>query len=422
MFALVDCNNFYASCERVFQPQLATTPIVVLSNNDGCIIARSAEARQLGVEMGGAWFKVRHELERLGVKVFSSNYPLYGDLSRRVMSTLFNFTPQLEIYSIDEAFLELHSQRNDSLEQQGRRIQQTVKEWTGIPVSVGIGPSKTLAKIANRVAKKSARAAGVMNFDSLPDTALALSLVDIRDVWGIGRRLSRRLEEFGINNALDLRDMSDSLARREMGVTGLRTVWELRGISCLPLEEAPSPRRGVGSSRSFGRPVERFSDLREAVVDYVSRAALKLRREQLAAGMLTVYLSTGRHGKGPHYYDSRSQELPAATWSTPLLARLAGRLLQKIYRSGFRYRKVGVQLDDLVPQTQVDQNLFEVDDHDRTQRLMNSLDGLNDRHGQGTVRLLAAGVKQEWSMKRRFCSPRYTTSWDEIPRVSSAPV
>ena len=417
MFALVDCNNFYASCERVFQPHLTTTPIVVLSNNDGCIIARSTEAKQLGVEMGSAWFKVRHELKGMGVRVFSSNYPLYGDLSRRVMSTLFNFTPHLEIYSIDESFLELQSQRGGSLEQQGRRIQKTVKQWTGIPVSVGIGSSKTLAKIANRIAKKSVRADGVMNFDSLPDTALALSLVDLRDVWGIGRKLSRRLREFGIDNALDLRDMDDRLARREMGVTGLRTVWELRGISCLPMEDTPSPRASVGSSRSFSKPVERLSDLREAVVDYVSRAAIKLRREQLAAGMLTVYLTTGRFGEGPHFHDSRSKELPAATWSTPLLARLAGQLLGQIYRKGFRYRKVGVQLDGLVPQSQVDQNLFEQEDRDCTQQLMNSLDILNDRHGQGTVRLLAAGLEQNWSMRRQFCSPRYTTSWNDIPVV-----
>ncbi len=418
MFALVDCNNFYASCERVFQPQLRDTPIVVLSNNDGCIIARSAEAKRLGVEMGAAWFKVRRELERLGVRVFSSNYPLYGDLSRRVMSALFQFSPHLEIYSIDEAFLELQPRRGCSLEEQGRRIQRTVRTWTGIPVSIGIGPSKTLAKIANRIAKKSERVAGVMDFDTLPDTSLALSLIELRDVWGIGRRLSRRLREFGIENALDLRDMSDKLARREMGVTGLRTVWELRGISCLALEDAPAPRQGIGSSRSFSRPVAGLPDLREAAIDYVSRAALKLRRQSLAAGMLTVYLTTGRFGTGSHYYNSVAQELPTATDSTPELAELAGRLLQRIYRSGYRYRKVGIQLDALVPRDKTTQDLFTRDERERTERLMASLDHLNDRHGQGTVRLLAAGIEQKWSMRRRFCSPRYTTHWDEIPAVS----
>ena len=277
LFALADCNNFYASCERVFNPKLAGRPAIVLSNNDGCVVARSNEAKALGIAMGVPAFQIRHLIRKHDVQVFSSNYALYGDLSQRVMETLQQFSPEVEVYSIDEAFLNLSGFTNINLTDYGRRIRATVKQWTGIPVSVGIAETKTLAKIANHVAKRTEGTDGVFDFTAWPDRDSVLARVLVEEVWGIGPNYARLLTQHGITTALGLRDADDHWIQKQMGVVGLRTVHELRGISCLPLEQCPPPKQGITCSRSFGRPVTTLAEMREAVAAYTARAAEKLR-------------------------------------------------------------------------------------------------------------------------------------------------
>ncbi|MBN1845985.1 MAG: Y-family DNA polymerase, partial [Sedimentisphaerales bacterium] len=278
IYALVDCNNFYVSCERVFAPRWEGQPVVVLSNNDGCVVARSDEAKALGIRMGVPVFQVRDLIEKHGVEVFSSNYTLYADMSRRVMETLAGFAPAMEVYSIDEAFLDLAGNRADRTEY-ARQIRRRVRQWVGIPVTIGLGPSKTLAKVANHLAKWSARAQGVLDLTECPYLAEALRRTPVQDVWGVGPQYARRLRQAGIQTAWDLRSAGDAWIRRELGVTGLRTVHELRGIACYDLETSAPPNQGIANSRSFGRPVETLAELQEAVAAYMSRAARKLRRQ-----------------------------------------------------------------------------------------------------------------------------------------------
>lgn len=416
MFVLVDCNSFYASCERVFRPDLRGKAVAVLSNNDGCIVARSAEAKALNMPMGIPYFKMKSLIAQQGVTVFSSNYGLYGDLSQRVMRTLARFAPHMEVYSIDEAFLDLRGYDRYDLTRYGRRIRDMVGKWTGIPVSVGIGETKTLAKIANKVAKKSPTAGGVLDLSALPNRELALSAVRVEDVWGVGHRWAKKLRAQGIHTALALSRAEDGWIRREMGVVGLRTVWELRGTSCIPLNEAPPPKQGISSSRSFGRPVETQSELEEALVTYVSRAAEKLRAQDSVTGLLTIYITTGRFGEGPHYTNSESQELLTPTSDTLKLARLVRSSLKRIYRKGFRYKKAGVLLDAIQPRTGRTPSLLDQEE-ETPDRLLQVMDSLNRNMGQGTVQLAGAGLDPAWEMRRSLRSPRYTTSWDELPRV-----
>ena len=292
IFALVDCNNFYASCERVFNPKLEGKPIVVLSNNDGCVVARSNEAKALGIGMGVPEFQIRPLLRAHHVQVFSSNYTLYGDLSQRVMETLEQFCPDVEIYSIDEAFLGLSGFTSRNLTDYGRTMCSTVKRWTGIPVSVGIAETKTLAKIANRVAKRTPDTGGVFDLLVCPDRDALLGRIAVQDVWGIGPNHARCLAQYGITTALQLRQVDDQWVRKHMGIVGLRLVMELRGVSCLDLEQCPSPKQGLTCSRAFGKPISTLTEMEEAISSYASRVAEKLRGERLAATVLTVFLTT----------------------------------------------------------------------------------------------------------------------------------
>jgi DNA polymerase V len=301
IFALVDCNNFYASCERVFNPGLKGQPLVVLSNNDGCVVARSNEAKALGIGMGVPEFQIRPVLRAHQVQVFSSNYTLYGDMSQRVMETLEPFSPDLEIYSIDEAFLSLSGFASRNLTEYGRTIRNTVKRWTGIPVSVGIAETKTLAKIANRVAKRTPDIGGVFDLLACPDRDALLGRIAVEDVWGIGPNHARRLKQHGITTALQLRGADDQWIRKHLGIVGLRLVMELRGVSCLDLEQCPSPKQSLTCSRAFGTLISTLAEMEEAVSVYTSRVAEKLRRERLAATVLTVCLSTNEYKEGPQY-------------------------------------------------------------------------------------------------------------------------
>ena len=418
LFALVDCNNFYASCERVFNPRLEGKPVVVLSNNDGIVVARSNEAKALGIAMGVPEFQIRRLIRAHDVQVFSSNYVLYGDMSQRVMETLGQFTPNLEIYSIDEAFLSLSGFTSRDLTEYGREIRATVKRWTGIPVSVGIAETKTLAKVAARVAKRSKNAAGVFNLATSQDRNALLAEIPVEDVWGIGANWARLLKRHGIATALALREADVHWVRGTMGVVGERLVRELNGVSCLPLEDCPPPKQGITVSRSFGRPVTSLSEMREAIAAYTARAAEKLPGERLAATVLTVFLTTNSFKDEPQYSNAATIKLPVATGNTSDLLRYALPGVEQIYRDGYRYKKAGVMLTGLVPACQVQGDLFDRQDRERVQQLMRALDGLNDRMGAGTLRYAAEGQRQQWQTKFEHRSPAYTTNWTDLPVVS----
>ncbi|TKB82361.1 MAG: Y-family DNA polymerase, partial [Nitrospira sp.] len=385
IFALVDCNNFYASCERVFNPRLEGKPIVVLSNNDGCVVARSNEAKALGIAMGVPEFQIRPLLRAHQVQVFSSNYTLYGDMSQRVMETLEQFCPDLEIYSIDEAFLSLSGFTSRNFTEYGRTIRTTVKRWTGLPVSVGIAETKTLAKIANRVAKRTPDTNGVFDLLACSDRDALLGRVPVEEVWGIGRNLTRLLNQHGIMTALQLREADNQWIRKHLGIVGLRLVMELRGISCLDLEECPTPKQSLTCSRAFGQLISTLADMEEAVSSYTSRVAEKLRRERLAATVLTVCLTTNEFKEGPQYSNAVTLKLPVATDSTSDLIRSALQGIRTIYREGYRYKKAGVILTGLVPASQTQADLFDSQDRGKSKRLMSALDAINNRWGADTL-------------------------------------
>lgn len=419
--ALVDCNNFYVSCERVFNPKLEARPVVVLSNNDGVIISRSNEAKALGIGMAVPFFKVQRLIQEHDVLVYSANFALYGDMSRRVMTALSQFSPGMEVYSIDEAFLDLSGFKVSGLTEYGRTIRATVKQWTGIPVSIGIAITKTLAKLANELAKHSSRAGGVVNLVNSTHLERALSQVEVEDVWGIGRKTAPRLREQGIKTALDLCNANETWIEKHLGMTGLRTVTELRGTPCITLESSPPPKQGITTSRSFGVPVESLADLKEAVADYVSRAAEKLRGEGSVAKVLTVLLMTNPFGRDPQYHNSISIEFPVPTDSTPELLRSALTGTEKVFRKGYRYHKAGVMLTGLMPRGQTQTDLWEQGEPDRgrKERLMRALDAVNARMGAGTVAFAAEGIHKVWRMKSERRSKRFTTRWDELVEVKA---
>ena len=414
--ALVDCNNFYASCERLFQPELIGKPVVVLSNNDGCVIARSNEAKALGIKMGDAWHLREREFRAWGVQVRSSNYTLYGDISARVMRVLGDFTPELEVYSIDEAFLGLAGFPDP--EAHARRLRETVGRHTGIPVCVGIGPTKTLAKVANRTAKKNPASGGVCMLEHEPAQTAALERMELGDVWGVGGRLCRHLAALGITTPLHLRDADPTMIRQRFNVVLQRTVMELRGVPCLDLERDSPDSKTICTSRSFGRAVECLDELREALTAYVSRAAEKMRRQGLATSAVVVMLTTNRHRpEDAQYYATRHVRLTIGTADTARLIRAALWGLAGIYRPGFRYKKCGILFLDLAPADQVQGSLFIRPDDPRRQALMAAVDGLNGRYGRDQVRFAASGIGRPWKLRAEFLSQRYTTRWGELLAV-----
>ena len=420
MFALVDCNNFYASCERVFRPALEGRPVVVLSNNDGCVVARSAEAKALGIPMAQPWFKLEAALRGRGVAVFSSNYALYGDLSRRVMQILAGFCPRLEVYSIDECFLDLAEAQGD-LTALGLDMARTVKQWTGIPVSVGIGPTKTLAKVANRLAKKGAGPAGpVLEWAQLSDPHGTLAALAPEDVWGISARWGVRLRQMGLSSALALAETDPRLLRKAFGVVMERIGRELAGVSCLPLEQVPPPRKQILVSRSFGARLTRLEDLQGAVAAFAARAGEKLRRQKLRARAATVFLQTSPFAAAePFYANGVTLVLDRPTRDTGKLARAAQAGLARIFRPGLVYQKAGVLLLDLAPDG-VEQGLLfseQPADDARTDRLMDRLDALNREPARRAVRYASELLSDKWRMRQRRKSPAYSTDWNGLPVV-----
>lgn len=419
VFALVDCNNFYASCEKLFRPDLKNTPVVVLSNNDGCVVARSREAKLLGIKMGVPVFQIKAEMQRHGILAFSSNYALYADLSSRVMRTLEEMAPRVEVYSIDEAFLDLTGIESAiSLVEFGQQVRERIGNWIGITVCVSIAPTKTLAKLANHAAKKYPATQGVVDLTNPDRQRRLLALVPVDDVWGVGRRLSKRLNALGITTALDLANASPRAIRDQFSVVLERTVRELNGESCIELEEIPPTKKQIVCSRSFGVKVTHFELLREAVCEYATRATEKLRKEQQQAKVMTVFIRTSPFKDNePQYSNSASGELLIPSCDTRDIIELANHLLKRIWKDGFRYAKAGVMLSDFYDPGMFQPGLFDdVSTRSNSQQLMSVLDTIN-QSGAGKVFFAGQGTKKDWSMKREHLSPAYTTHWDQLPRV-----
>ena len=406
MFALVDCNNFFVSCERVFHPSLRFKPVVVLSNNDGCAISRSNEAKVLGIAMGAPIFQCAGVVQQHNVTVFSANFVLYGDMSHRVMSVLSEFTPRLEVYSIDEAFLSLEGLEPSALDAVARQIRAGVKQQTGIPVCVGLAPTKTLAKIANHIAKNHKEMEGVFLFQDEETMNAWLQKTPVDDVWGIGKAKAGLLERHGIHNALDLKNAPDQWIQKHLTVMTLRTVLELRGIACLALEEIQPDKKAICTSRTFG------------VEAYVSRSAEKLRDQNSLAGYIQVFIETNRFKETPYYRNAAGVDLSPPDAYTPRLIATADHLLKKIFRDGFSYKRCGVILSDFVPQTREPRDLFEAQyqGSDR-QRLMEVMDQYNRRAHTGKLFFAAEGLGKSWSMKQAHRSKRFTTCWDELLEI-----
>ncbi len=418
MFALVDCNNFYASCERVFRPDLRGRPVVVLSNNDGCIIARSNEAKALGIEMGQPFFESEHFLREKEVEVFSSNYALYGDMSRRVMNILGRFTPRLEIYSIDEAFLDLSGFSRRALSAYADRIRREVVKSTGIPVSVGIGATKTLAKAASHFAKRNADCRGTLVIEGPEEREFYLGKLPVGDIWGIGRQYGRKLRRYNVRNAGDFARLPGGWVKREMTVTGLRVQRELRGEPCIQLEEVPGAKKAICTSRSFGTMQTRLQNIEEAVATFAHNCAAKLRSQHSRADTVIVFIHTNAfRERDPQYARNRVLKLPVPSNSSMEIVSYALAGLRSIYREGYRYKKAGVITAGIVPEGQTQRSLFDNVDREKHSKVMDAFDSVNDRYGRETIKIGAQGSGGEWKLRQERLSPRYTTSWRDIITV-----
>lgn len=415
IFALVDCNNFFASCERVFNPHLDGKPVAILSNNDGCIIARSNEVKKLGIPMGAPFYKYKEMCEQNNVHVFSSNYQLYGDMSDRVMQSLKMLAPEVEIYSVDEAFLRLDSLAWMNLAEYGISLKDKIKMWTGIPISVGIAHTKTLAKIANHLAKKST---GVVDLRNKELIDAVLNKLAVKEIWGIGSQLSASLNKLGIYTAKQLRDADPKLIRKRFGVVGERVVEELKGHSCYDLATIPQLRKNIISSRSFGKKVESQEELQEAIASYVSIASEKMRKQKSRAQGICVYIMTNRFKAHEQYYaNSKVYRFAVPTSDTRLIINKAHQCLKDIYQAGYKYSKAGIMLMDLVSEEYKQMDMFENQNYVKCDALMETIDKLNIRFGKGSLFLAVQGTKRNWRMKNDLRSPRYTTSWDELLTV-----
>lgn len=428
MLALVDGNNFYCSCERVFRPSLKNRPLVVLSNNDGCCVARSNEAKALGIRMGQPWFECRHLAEEHGVVALSANFTLYGDMSNRMMSVAAGLGAEQEIYSIDESFVNLAGIPGDLVDR-ARRVRERILAWTGIPTGIGIGATKTLAKLANHVAKSADRKPGsypadlarVCNLSGLPasDFDAVLSATDVGEVWGVGRRIAQQLHDEGVMTVLQLIQLDPATVRRRWSVVLERTVRELQGQMCISLDDAPAPKKEIAYTRSFGQPVSSLHELGQAVTEFASGAGAKLRLQNGLAGQISVFIHTSPFRKKDRQYSaSATVPLRRPTADTPLLVKGALRGLQKIYQPGFNFIKAGVMLLD-IQGVGVDQGELDLESEPELRgNLMSALDRLNDRFGRGTVVLASAGVggqARTWSMRQNLLTPQYTTDWKGLP-------
>ena len=413
IFALIDCNAFYVSCERVFNPKLNNRPVVALSNNDGCIISRSKEAKALGIKMGVPLFKVKDIVEKEKVVVFSSNYTLYADMSRRVMNIISSSSPYTEIYSIDEAFVELSSLPID-YESYAHQLRQTILQHTGIPVSIGIASTKTLAKVANHKAKKDDSLNGVCSLVNYNNIDRILELTEVGDVWGVGRRLSKKLINHGIHNAKLLKNCSDSWIRKTMSVNGLKTITELRGISCIPLEEYSMTRKSCCTTRSFGKLLTNLDDIEQAVTTFARRAAERIRSESLAASCISVFVRTNPFDKKSAYYSNgASRTLSHPTHDSITIIETALLLTKRIFKNNYQYKKAGVLLSGLCDESEIQETLFEKN-YNQNSDLMSAIDAINYRYGRDTLQMASECKVGNWKQKRENCTRNYTTQIDRL--------
>jgi len=420
MFALVDCNNFYPSCERVFNPKLEGKPVIVLSNNDGCAIARSEEAKALGVEMGTPAHMIEDLIREKDIQVYSSNYALYGDLSDRVMTILATFVPKMECYSIDEAFLDASELHDQNLRQLGLAIRETVKQHTGLPVSVGIAPTKTLAKIANRYVKKKKIAGGVHWLSTAADIGEVLQFTKVGDIWGIGPERAKVCLRHGFKTAFDLSLAPDDWVLKEMTVAGHRLLQELRGIACIEWELEPPPKKNIGSSRSFGKLMTQKIDIEQAVANYMATCAAKLRKQRSCAGKIHVFIQTNPfRTEDAQYFRSITMPIPVATNSTPELVRYALKALDIIFKPEFKYLKVGVMVLDLVPENQTQSGMFDSKDRGKDRLIMKTVDTLNNALGKDLVRFAVQGFENRYKLRAAHISPRYTTLITDIVKITA---
>jgi len=413
--ALIDCNSFYVSCERLFNPKIRKKPVIVLSNNDGCIVSRSNEAKALGIKMGEPYFKAKDIIVKNNVQVFSSNYSLYGDLSRRVMRTLKRFNADIEVYSIDEAFMDLSNFSDDEVLNVGQEIRSTVLQWTGIPTSIGIAKTKTLSKVANHIAKK--KKSGVTNFVGVENIDPLLEKVDINDVWGVGRQLTKFYHKNGIYNAKQLKNKSNTWIKKNSNVLGSRTAMELRGISCIDLEKTESKRKSCVVSRSFGQRIEKYQELKEAVASYCLNASEKIRSESLIAKSITVFIRTSPfQSRFGYYSNSKTVDFPIATNNSIEIVKTALTTLESIFKNGYRYQKAGVILSNLSESTN-SKNLFSSEKDEKISCLMRSIDNTNYRYGRSSISLASAGVQKRWNMKREYSSKIDTSDFYCLPKI-----
>ncbi len=420
--ALVDCNNFYVSCERVFQPGLEDRPVVVLSNNDGCVVSRSQEVKDLGLKMAVPWYQMKDMAKRHGIIAFSSNYTLYADLSNRVMALLAQFSPNQEVYSIDESFLELTGIPADHTAY-GQQMRENIKRCVGIPVCVGIASSKTLAKLANHVAKKNVRFGGVCDFNALTEKERddLFAAIAVGEVWGVGRRSTGKLNEMGIHTVLDLKRTPAKRLREKFSVVFERIVEEINGVACLELDDVVPDKQQIICSRSFGTLTYLLSDLEQAVIAYATRAAEKLRQQHSLASGIQVYIRTNPHKeRDPQYQQAMLIPLPEPSDDTRLLCHAALHGLRQIYHAGYAYQKAGVMLSGIIPSSAKPRTLFDdVVAQEKSHTLMRTLDRINRSMGSGTIKLLGEGIDKSWAMRRGNVSKRYTTEWDELALCSA---
>ena len=413
--ALIDCNSFYVSCERLFNPKIRRLPVVVLSNNDGCIISRSNEAKALGIKMGEPYFKARNIIIKNNVQVFSSNYSLYGDISRRVMRTLKRFNSKIEVYSIDEAFLDLSNFSDKDVKDVGKEIRNTVLQWTGIPTSIGIAETKTLSKVANHIAKK--QKSGVVSLVNIKDLDPILEKVEVRDIWGVGKQLSKFYIKNGIYNAKQLKNASNTWIKKTKNVLSSRTAMELRGVPCIEIETKQAKRKSCCVSRSFGKKVEKLRELKESVTSYCLNAAEKIRSESLVSKSITVFIRTSPfQNKGIFYSNSKTIDFPIATNNSIEIVKNALTGLDLIYKDGFKYQKAGIILSGL-SDSEKGNSLFKSTKDERIKNLMRSIDSTNYRYGRSTISLASAGINKKWSMRRQYSSKIDTADFYSLPKI-----
>ncbi len=413
--ALIDCNSFYVSCERLFNPKIRRLPVVVLSNNDGCIISRSNEAKALGIKMGEPYFKARNIIIKNNVQVFSSNYSLYGDISRRVMRTLKRFNSKIEVYSIDEAFLDLSNFSDKDVKDVGKEIRNTVLQWTGIPTSIGIAETKTLSKVANHIAKK--QKSGVVSLVNIKDLDPILEKVEVRDIWGVGKQLSKFYIKNGIYNAKQLKNASNTWIKKTKNVLSSRTAMELRGVPCIEIETKQAKRKSCCVSRSFGKKVEKLRELKESVTSYCLNAAEKIRSESLVCKSITVFIRTSPfQNKGIFYSNSKTIDFPIATNNSIEIVKNALTGLDLIYKDGFKYQKAGIILSGL-SDSEKGNSLFKSTKDERIKNLMRSIDNTNYRYGRSTISLASAGINKRWSMRRQYSSKIDTADFYSLPKI-----